>query len=362
MQFPSVKASSLEALLSTTYSSQPEILSIFLEQNKHRTNSTLNTTISSILEQVRKEAPKGIHSLLTKDKVENIKQKLVNTEYPPNDVVIFLNLAGEIYASFSLHQRLVESKAYIGRYPIVAPLFAEQGNISLLITNHSKAVFYTGKINGLQAKWEIETEDNSDIEYGRRDRTPRRTDKHRLREHVLTIKDKLLQERPERLFIAVPSFMKTELCDKLHPYTKQELVSLIEGDYLGWSLDKLSEVINPVIEQSQKEYEQDLLKQLVEQQKGELLEKDELLQALWEGRVSHLVYGIDQTLDGYYCPECGYLHQNQGICPLCSEELNHSNNLLERMVQQACRTGVQISSLQTFHQHNIVGSERFAFE
>lgn len=346
----------VESLVSSFHSTEPDIVSIYLDNRTLRSQKQFQSTVNSLMEDIIKSKPKRVtNPSFCKEDADLVKEMLLTkwqdlSEGHSCGVALFIQAKSGIKAAFRLG-RPTEDRAMLGRYPIVAPLFSMiEESIGLLLLQKQEAKFFVGTGNNIHLAWTVDTaaeweEDGN----GRRDLPKERTFHNRLVEHVKEVNNRLLLGSRNGLFdhliIACKSNIKNEISDHLHPYVQAKLLCFKEGDYYNFSNDKLlQDVVEGCLQDYRTIQEQEKLKDLQNGIGTGLTTNsvDEVLEALWEERVDELVYTVDCAIAGYW-GESGFLHTQGGNCPLTGDPLHQSNNILERAIQKACRTGAKIT-------------------
>jgi peptide subunit release factor 1 (eRF1) len=138
--------------------------------------------------------------------------------------------------------------------------------------------------------------------------------------------------------------------------------SLIVGTFpMSMTATKV-DVLTKVMEigmQVELQREKQLLKRLVtgaaKEKKG-VLDLDETLGAVHDGKVQVLVIQDGYKAAGYQCMGCGYVTaQELPECPFCGSKFEKIPDAVEMAVQQVMRAGGEVDVVQ--HQHGVDGFE-----
>lgn len=133
-------------------------------------------------------------------------------------------------------------------------------------------------------------------------------------------------------------------------------LSLIVGTFpMSMTASKL-EVLEKSMQigkQAEFRREELLLKKLVtgaaKERKG-VLNLDDTLSAVQDGRVQSLVIQDGYRAPGYQCQGCGYLTaQKLSTCPFCGSKFNHIDDAVEMAVYKVMKTGGDVEVIQNQH-------------
>lgn len=123
----------------------------------------------------------------------------------------------------------------------------------------------------------------------------------------------------------------------LPPNLKEKLVERITLD-IETPTPQVLEYVLKIEEKIQKEHEDMIVKKLSEEvEKGGngVWGVSDTILAFMQGQVHTLVIKEDTEFDGFICEDCKYLTLKQGNCPLCTKNLQKTEEFVDALVTKA---------------------------
>ncbi len=173
---------------------------------------------------------------------------------------------------------------------------------------------------------------------------------NKIMEHYKKIADKLLElyqaENFDVLFIGAKPQDINLFVERLHPYLKKTY-----GGSFNLPIDaKESDILRKSLELQMKleiEKEKEIIEQLETHANSEtsrmaVVGIKDTIRALNEANVNKLVFNLDFTYAGKYCPSCSYLALKEDKCPKCGTNLIRESNIIFKLIDVAVEKGAEI--------------------
>jgi peptide subunit release factor 1 (eRF1) len=169
-------------------------------------------------------------------------------------------------------------------------------------------------------------------------------------EHYKKISDKLLEiyqsEKFDILFIGGKQEDINQFTEQLHPYLKKIYrgsfnlpIDAKESDIIRKSLELETKLL---IEDEEKTIDQ--LKTHARSKTSEMavLGIKDTIRALNEANINKLIFNLDFSYSGKYCPSCNYLALKDDKCPRCGVNLLRTQNIVLKIVDVASEINAEI--------------------
>lgn len=173
---------------------------------------------------------------------------------------------------------------------------------------------------------------------------------NKIMEHYKKIGDRLLEiyqnEKFDILLVGAKPQDVNLFIEQLHPYLKK-----VYGDSFNLPIDaKENDVLRKSLELQMKleiEKEKKVIEQLETHAHSEtsgmaVLGIKDTIRALNEANVNKLVFNLDFTYAGKYCPACNYLALKEDKCPKCGTNLVREPNIIFKIIDVAIEKGAEI--------------------
>ncbi len=175
--------------------------------------------------------------------------------------------------------------------------------------------------------------------------------RHQHLRHAAEVTFRLFQDEPfDHLAVGAPPEIAAEITALLHPYLRERLV-----DRISLSVQAGDEQVRRAaldVERSvERRKEQALVRRLrdaVGAGRRGVGGLEQTLHALVERRVEHLLVSQGYQAPGWHCRPCGYLAKVGRRCPLCSEPMEQTSDVVEHAIEyavtHACRVEVCVEN------------------
>ncbi|MCX7762531.1 MAG: hypothetical protein N2252_06790 [Candidatus Kryptonium sp.] len=245
----------------------------------------------------------------------------------------------------------------IDKTPYIRPLLVITSKLRKICTtifDHRKAKIYEIFGNEIILKEEIYDETPKRIKvagyHGFDESRVTEYQENKIIEHFKKIGDRLLEiyqnEKFESLFIGAKQQDVNLFVERLHPYLKK-----IYGGSFNLPIDaKESDVLRKTLELEMKlEIERE--KNIIDQIKTHAHSKTsgmavigikDTIRALNESNVNKLVFNLNFSYSGKYCPSCNYLALKEDKCPNCGVNFVRVPNIIFKVIDVAVEKNAEI--------------------
>jgi peptide subunit release factor 1 (eRF1) len=245
----------------------------------------------------------------------------------------------------------------IDKSPYIRPLLlimSRTHKICTTIFDHRKARIFTILGNEIILNSEIYDETPKKIKiagyHGFDESRATEYMENKIVEHYKKISDKLLEiyqsEKFDILFIGGKQEDINQFTEQLHPYLKKIYrgsfnlpIDAKESDILRKSLELETKLL---IEDEEKTIDQ--LKTHARSKTSEMavLGIKDTIRALNEANINKLIFNLDFSYSGKYCPSCNYLALKDDKCPRCGVNLLRTQNIVFKIVDVASEINAEI--------------------
>lgn len=302
---------------------------------------------------------KRLENLLTK--METILKERTNRYEGSKMIALFADTTG-FWEEFELPVEY-PNKVVIDPDPYTRPLTAVRDQFArfcVLVSNSHKAVVYALTANQLAEEKEIFTEeemipDTDEALQGFGEQRLQRNERDHLHKHIKKIAETTFQVfkkgRYDYLLVGAPQDKELPLLkDSLHSYLQRHLV----GEFNARPDEPKQEILKKAREAAEK-WEREQEKSLLQSIDSELYEGGRAtadvgptLKALMNGQIHTLVVQEGYSRPGYACANDYYLDLSKKKCPLCGQELQPVEDIIDEIVEETLRQNGEVRYLQFF--------------
>jgi peptide chain release factor subunit 1 len=155
----------------------------------------------------------------------------------------------------------------------------------------------------------------------------------------------------DNLLLGAPEDSYATLEDVLHPELKRRLRGRVRVDVENTSEADVHAAAKPLIEDYERQIQEDLLKRLQEglgRDERAVAGLPDVLLALVERRVEALLLDEGFSAAGAECPSCGWLgpDRNESVCPVDGGALEQRDDVAEPMTERAMLQGAVVVALR----------------
>ncbi|CUU02845.1 Peptide chain release factor 1 (eRF1) [Candidatus Thermokryptus mobilis] len=245
----------------------------------------------------------------------------------------------------------------IDRSPYIRPLLlitSRNHKICTTIFDHRKAKIFTILGNEITLTSEIYNETPKKIKiagyHGFDESRVTEYKENKIIEHYKKISEKLLEiyqsEKFDLLLIGGKQEDINLFVEQLHPYLKK----IYRGSF-NLPIDaKDSDILRKSLEleiKLQIQEEEKVIDQIKTHARSKTSEMavigiKDTIRALNESNVSKLVFNLDFSYSGKYCPSCNYLALKDDKCPRCGVNLIRTQNIMLKIIDVASETNIEI--------------------
>ncbi len=245
----------------------------------------------------------------------------------------------------------------VDKNPYIRPLLiimSKLHKICTVIFDHRKAKIFQIFGNEIVLKEEIYDETPKRIKIaGYRGFDESRVTEYqenKIIEHYKKISEKLLEvyqsEKFDLLFVGAKQEDINQFVEQLHPYLKK----VYSGSFHLPIDAKESDVLRKSLEFERKieiENERKLIEQIRTHASSKTSEMavigiKDTIRALNEANVSKLVFNLDFSYSGKYCPSCNFLALKEDKCPNCGTNLIRVPNIVFKVIDVATEKNAEI--------------------
>ena len=324
------------------------ILSVYLDLDPSRfpTPDTRVTQLGSLLDQARREAgDQEVDHLAAWLNADGAIRR------GARGLAIFSSVQAHILETVRLPSQ-VEPLVVVDTIPWLEPLAAQisPGDWGVAVVSRRAARLLRGGPGGLTEFAAIHDElHRRHAQGGWSQARFQRGIEQQVAAHVRGVADRLLRaylRKPfDHLVIIASDELRPVIDHSLHSELKEVLAETIDADLEHASLDKIAELLAPVIERTERDRERDLIATL-EQALGTggpaAAGLDDVLSSLEQQRVKTLLVPAHSDLRAGLCPTCGRLSTDGGhTCPLDGHALTDVD-AVEHAVEDATRQSAEI--------------------
>ncbi|MFW6343979.1 MAG: hypothetical protein ACOC2B_04485 [Sediminispirochaetaceae bacterium] len=148
------------------------------------------------------------------------------------------------------------------------------------------------------------------------------------------------------------------LQDNLHSYPKKRLVGEIQANPEN-SVDVIKKKVKELATEWERQREEEIVQNLFENAYNggkAVLGTGPAIKALMNGQIHTLVVHPEAKKEGYFCPRDHYLSLKSQRCPVCGEQLEKSENIIEEIVEETAEQKGEVRHLFSYA-HKIEDNE-----
>ncbi|MFW5714746.1 MAG: hypothetical protein ACOCXF_00035 [bacterium] len=300
---------------------------------------------------------KGLENLLTK--METVLKERTNRYEGTKMIALFADTAG-FWEEFELPVGY-PNRVVIDPDPYTRPLTAVRDQFArfcVLVSNSHKAVVYALSAKQLAEEKEIFTEeemapDTDEALQGFGEQRHQRNERDHLYKHIKKIAETAFQVfrngRFDYLLIGAPKDKELPLLkDSLHSYLQRHLV----GDFNARPDEPKQDILKKA-SAAAAEWERQQEENLLQSIDSELYEGGKAtadvgptLKALMNGQIHTLAVQEGYSRPGYKCPNDYYFDLSKKKCPICGEELQPVEDIIDEIVEETLRQNGEVHYLQ----------------
>ncbi len=160
--------------------------------------------------------------------------------------------------------------------------------------------------------------------------------------------DLFMDEGCRQLLVGGAKSSVEAMLSELHPYLAERLAGNFTCD-LQCSLSTISQEVNQAQERASREYQAKQLAVLQDNlgPKGQAATGlNQVLAALYEGKVHSLFISRGFKTPGGSCDSCGRLRHTAGDCPICGQEMTPVDDVVNLAVARALDQGAKVEQMQ----------------
>jgi peptide subunit release factor 1 (eRF1) len=143
----------------------------------------------------------------------------------------------------------------------------------------------------------------------------------------------------QRLLLGGPEEILSDVEQTLHPYVRERVVGRVKADVENTTAEAVRKAATPVMDEADRAHEREALDRLEEAigagGRG-AAGLDETIEALNERRVETLLLVDGNTVNGVYCPSCGWVGlEDLASCPADGTGLERRDDVVESAIELA---------------------------
>lgn len=355
----------IESLMSYRNDEHPAVSMYVTSELPKKFRAKLNSMVRGKIKELSESSrfssdeKKGLEKLLIK--MENTLKERRNRYEGTKMIALFADTTG-FWEEFELPVEY-PNRVVIDPEPYTRPLTAVRDQFArfcVVVSNSDKAVVYALTANQLAEEKEIITEDEMEADtdeafQGLGELRMQRNERDHLQKHIKKVVETVFQVfrkgRYEYLIIGAPHDKELPLLkDHLHSYLQRYLI----GEFNGRPDEPKQEILKKAratAAEWERKQEEDLLQSIdSELYDGGKATADvgPTLKALMNGQIHTLVVQEGYSRPGYQCPDDYYLDLSRKQCPLCGQELQPVEDIVDEIVEETLRQNGEVRYLQFY--------------
>ena len=351
------------------------VLSVYvnLDPSSFGTGPARSTAIRSVVDEASRRTRELDGELshdargALRDDVARVREFLQGADLEgAHGLAVFAATPANLFETLRL-PRAVPNEVVIDTSPFVEPLlrFSPGGEWAVLLANRRVARIFRGSAEQLTEVERFEDDVHGQHDQGgwsqaRYQRSVDNEAMHHLRRSAEAAHRRFRRRRFDHLLLGAPEESHGLLEKELHSDLRARLRGRLEVDVQHSGPEQVLEVARPVIEDYERERQDELLRRLQEGLgRGERAAAglDQVLIALNEQRVEALLIEDDFDGEGVQCTKCGWLGEggSAASCPADGSELKTIPDLAEAAVERAVRQDAEVVVL---HERPELGPHR----
>ncbi|SRR6056297_65612 len=355
----------IESLMGYRNDEHPVVSMYITTELPKKFRSKLNSLVRGKLKELHEtsrystEEKENVEKLLSK--MEDVLKERTNRYEGTKMIALFADTTG-FWEEFELPVQY-PNQIVIGAEPYIRPLTAVRDQFArfcVLVSNSHKAKVYALSANQLAEEKEIFTEeemegDTDEALQGFGEQRHQRNARDHLYKHTKKIAESAFHVfktgRFDYLLVGAPHDKELPLLkDSLHSYLQKRLV----GDFSARP-EEDKQVILEKAREAASEWERRQESELLDRIESEQYEGGKAtaevgptLKALMNGQIHTLVVQEHFSRPGYKCQKDHYLDLAKKKCPLCGEELQPVEDIIDEMVEESLRQNGEVYYPQYF--------------
>lgn len=355
----------IESLMSYRNDEHPVVSMYVTSELPKKFRAKLNSMVRGKIKELNDSSrfspdeKKELEDLLTK--METTLKERRNRYEGTKMVALFADTTG-FWEEFELPVEY-PNRVVIDPDPYTRPLTAVRDQFArfcVVVSNSDKAIVYALTAKQLAKEQEIITEDEMEPDtdeafQGLGELRMQRNERDHLQKHIKKVATMIFQVfkrgRYDYLILGAPHDKELPLLkDSLHSYLQRYLI----GEFNSRPDEPKQEILTKA-RAAAAEWEQqqeELLLQAIDSQLYDggkaTADVGPTLKALMNGQIHTLVVQEGYSRPGYQCPNDHYLDLSRKKCPLCGEELQPVEDIIDEIVEETLRQNGEVRYLQFY--------------
>ncbi len=355
----------IESLMSYRNDEHPVVSMYVTSELPKKFRAKLNSMVRGKIKELNESSrfsaqeKQALENLLIK--METVLKERSNRYEGTKMIALFADTTG-FWEEFELPVEY-PNRVVIDPDPYTRPLTAVRDQFArfcVLVSNSHKAVVYALSAKQLAKEQEIITEDEMEPDtdeafQGLGELRMQRNERYHLQKHIKKVATTVFQVfkkgRYDYLILGAPKDKELPLLkSNLHSYLQRHLV----GDFNARPDEPKQDILKKARATAAK-WERDQEENLLQSIDSELYDGGRAtadvgptLKALMNGQIHTLVVQEGFSRPGYACINDHYLDLSKKKCPVCGEELEPVEDIIDEIVEEALRQNGEVRYLQFF--------------
>jgi len=290
---------------------------------------------------------------------------------PARAKAIFACSAENMWREFDLPPQLPGTQLFVNRrfhLKPLGPLLGAQPRLSVTVVDRHRARFFDLRLDELKERESLfhplprrgRSDGFGGYDGGHAERSVADEALHHYKMVAERLQEELEKGIWEKLIVGCHHSNWPEFEPHLHPYVKQRLLGHFSADVATVNNDQIRDEASRMLRQALDDRRQTLLREALDQAKGNSLGVTGLrrvLRSLEVGEVQTLFLGEDFTARAVECTNCGHLDSHMvSYCALCGRATRELEDVCDAVVPAAIRRDIELFYVQDDPEFDRVGN------
>ena len=290
---------------------------------------------------------------------------------PARAKAIFACSAENMWREFDLPPQLPGTQLFVNRrfhLKPLGPLLGAQPRLSVTVVDRHRARFFDLRLDELKERESLfhplprrgRSDGFGGYDGGHAERSVADEALHHYKMVAERLQEELEKGIWEKLIVGCHHSNWPEFEPHLHPYVKQRLLGHFSADVATVNNDQIRDEASRMLRQALDDRRQTLLREALDQAKGNSLGVTGLrrvLRSLEVGEVQTLFLGEDFTARAVECTNCGHLDSHMvSYCALCGRATRELEDVCDAIVPAAIRRDIELFYVQDDPEFDRVGN------